>query len=120
MWNFNVAGLLVGATIVTHDGSPVHPSPGALWALAAAEHIDVLGMSAGYLRACEKAEITPSAEHDLSSLKAVGSTGSTLAPASHECYLANVSAEVPLVSIAGGTDVVTASASSCTAGRTPR
>ncbi|MDQ2725813.1 MAG: AMP-binding protein, partial [Actinomycetota bacterium] len=40
MWNFNVAGLLVGATVVTHDGSPVHPGPGALWALAAAEHLD--------------------------------------------------------------------------------
>lgn len=108
MWNFNVAGLLVGATIVTHDGSPVHPAPGALWALAEAERLDVLGMSAGYLLACEKAGITPSADHDLSALQAVGSTGSTLAPSSHEWYLANVSADVPLVSISGGTDVVTA------------
>ncbi|MDQ2725367.1 MAG: acetoacetate--CoA ligase [Actinomycetota bacterium] len=108
MWNFNVAGLLVGATIVTHDGSPVHPDPGALWALAEAEHLDVLGMSAGYLLACEKAEITPSAEHDLSALNAVGSTGSTLAPSSQEWYLANVSADVALVSISGGTDMVTA------------
>jgi acetoacetyl-CoA synthetase len=108
MWNFNVAALLVGATIVTHDGSPVHPDPGALWALAASEHLDVLGMSAGYLLACEKADITPSADHDLSSLKAVGSTGSTLAPSSHEWYLANVSADVPLESISGGTDMVTA------------
>jgi acetoacetyl-CoA synthetase len=108
MWNFNVAGLLVGATIVTHDGSPAHPSPGALWELAAAEHLDVLGTSAGYLLACEKAEITPSADNDLSSLRAVGSTGSTLAPSSHEWYLANVSADVPLVSISGGTDMVTA------------
>jgi acetoacetyl-CoA synthetase len=108
MWNFNVAGLLVGCTIVTHDGSPAHPSPGALWELAAAEHLDVLGTSAGYLLACEKAEIAPSADHDLSSLRAVGSTGSTLAASSHEWFLSNVSADVPLVSISGGTDMVTA------------
>ncbi|MDQ6839854.1 MAG: acetoacetate--CoA ligase [Actinomycetota bacterium] len=108
MWNFNVAALLVGATVVTFDGSPVHPTPGALWELAATEGVDVLGMSAGYLLACEKSAITPSADHDLASLKAVGSTGSTLAPSSHEWYLANVSEQVPLVSISGGTDVVTA------------
>ncbi len=35
MWNFQVAGLLVGATIVCYDGSPNAPAPDALWAIAA-------------------------------------------------------------------------------------
>ncbi len=35
MWNFQVAGLLVGATIVCYDGSPAAPRPDALWKIAA-------------------------------------------------------------------------------------
>jgi acetoacetyl-CoA synthetase len=35
MWNFQVAGLLVGATIVCYEGSPNHPKPDALWDIAA-------------------------------------------------------------------------------------
>ena len=34
MWNFQVAGLLVGATIVCYDGSPAYPRPDALWEIA--------------------------------------------------------------------------------------
>ena len=34
MWNFQVAGLLVGATIVCYDGSPTYPRPDALWDIA--------------------------------------------------------------------------------------
>lgn len=30
MWNFQVAGLLVGATIVCYDGSPSYPAPDTL------------------------------------------------------------------------------------------
>ncbi len=31
MWNFQVAGLLVGATVVCYDGSPAYPAQGRLW-----------------------------------------------------------------------------------------
>lgn len=108
MWNFQTAGLLVGATIVCYDGSPSHPTPDALWALASRLGVTVLGTSPGYVLACDKAGVIPVREHDLSALRAVGVTGSTL-PASSSLWLSeNVGRRVPVVSITGGTDVVSA------------
>ncbi|MGW5300820.1 acetoacetate--CoA ligase [Rhodococcus aetherivorans] len=108
MWNFQAAGLLVGATIVCYDGSPSHPRVDRLWRIAAEERVTVLGTSPGYVLACIKAGVVPRRDHDLSALRAVGVTGSTL-PASSSRWLAeNVGEHVPVMSITGGTDVVSA------------
>ncbi|MBC2643321.1 MULTISPECIES: acetoacetate--CoA ligase [unclassified Rhodococcus (in: high G+C Gram-positive bacteria)] len=108
MWNFQTAGLLVGATIVCYDGSPSYPTPDALWALVSRLGVTVVGTSPGYVLACDKAGVVPVRDHDLSALRAVGVTGSTL-PASSSLWLSeNVGRRVPVVSITGGTDVVSA------------
>jgi acetoacetyl-CoA synthetase len=108
MWNFRDAGLLTGATIVCYDGSPLHPSTGGLWALAAHLGVTVLGTSPGYLLACAKAGVEPARDHSLSGLRILGVTGSTL-PAD-SCYWVrdHVGAAVQVASISGGTDVVSA------------
>ncbi|MEN0134833.1 MAG: acetoacetate--CoA ligase [Rhodococcus sp. (in: high G+C Gram-positive bacteria)] len=108
MWNFQTAGLLVGATIVCYDGSPSHPTPDALWALASRLGVTVAGTSPGYVLACDKAGVVPVRDHDLSALRAVGVTGSTLPAASSLWLSENVGRHVPVVSITGGTDVVSA------------
>lgn len=108
MWNFQVAGLLVGATVVCYDGSPAYPAQGRLWESTADLGVTVVGTSPGYVLACQKAGIVPAADHDLGALRAVGITGSTL-PASSSWWLSeNVGAHVPVMSISGGTDVVSA------------
>ncbi|REE72330.1 acetoacetyl-CoA synthetase [Rhodococcus wratislaviensis] len=108
MWNFQTAGLLVGATIVCYDGSPSFPTPDALWALVSRLGVTVAGTSPGYVLACDKAGVVPVREHDLSALRAVGLTGSTLPAASSLWLSENVGRRVPVVSITGGTDVVSA------------
>ncbi|GAF50941.1 acetoacetate--CoA ligase [Rhodococcus wratislaviensis] len=108
MWNFQTAGLLVGATIVCYDGSPSFPTPDALWALVSRLGVTVAGTSPGYVLACDKAGVVPVREHDLSALRAVGVTGSTLPAASSLWLSENVGRRVPVVSITGGTDVVSA------------
>ncbi|MDT2009574.1 acetoacetate--CoA ligase [Rhodococcus opacus] len=108
MWNFQTAGLLVGATIVCYDGSPSYPTPDALWALVSRLGVTVVGTSPGYVLACDKAGVVPVREHDLSALRAVGVTGSTLPAASSLWLSENVGRHVPVVSITGGTDVVSA------------
>src|ERR687893_1282236 len=55
MWNYLVSGLLVGATIVLYDGSPVHPDTGALWRLAEAEGITYFGTPPPFIQACHQA-----------------------------------------------------------------
>ena len=80
MWNFIVSGLLTEAAIVLFDGNPGYPDMGVLWGLAADAGITTLGTSAAYISACMKAGVEPAAGRDLSRLRAVGSTGSPLAP----------------------------------------
>ncbi|MDV3128731.1 acetoacetate--CoA ligase [Mycobacterium sp. 21AC1] len=108
MWNFQVAGLLVGATIVCYDGSPTFPAPDALWDVAASIGATVLGTSPGYVLACAKAGAVPKTQHDLSALKTVGITGSSLPPSSALWLRDNVGERVQVASISGGTDVVSA------------
>jgi acetoacetyl-CoA synthetase len=108
MWNFQVAGLLVGATIVCYEGSPNHPKPDALWDIAARVGATVLGTSPGYVLGCAKAGAVPRTEHDLSALRTVGITGSSLPPSSSLWLRDNVGEGVQVASISGGTDVVSA------------
>jgi acetoacetyl-CoA synthetase len=104
MWNFQVAGLLVGATIVCHDGSPGFPTPGALWELAQRLDVTVLGTSPAYLQASEKAGVHPS----LPKLRTLGATGSVVPPAAYRWVATELGSAVTLASTSGGTDVVTA------------
>ncbi|MFD3426429.1 acetoacetate--CoA ligase [Nocardia fluminea] len=108
MWNFQVAGLLTGTTVVTYDGSPTAGGPDALWRIAAQVGATVFGTSPGYVLGCVKAGSVPRAEHDLSALRSVGITGSSL-PVSSALWLnENAGEHVQVNSISGGTDVVSA------------
>ena len=112
MWNLVVSGLLVGAPIVLYDGSPTYPEIGRLWSMAAAERVALLGVSPGYLAACARADLHPSRDHDLSGLRAIGSTGAPL-PASAYLWVRDaVGPDVQVGSGSGGTDVVSAFAAS--------
>ncbi|MGW0177061.1 acetoacetate--CoA ligase [Rhodococcus sp. NPDC003322] len=108
MWNYQVGALLVGATIVCYDGSPSYPAPDALWELTSRHRATMLGTSPGYVLACAKAGVVPRENHDLGALRAVGITGSSLPPSSSLWLSENVGSQVPVFSISGGTDVVTA------------
>ena len=108
MWNFLVSGLLTDAAIVLYDGSPGHPDMGVLWDLAERTEMTCLGTSASYIAACMKAEVEPGSGRDLSKLRAIGSTGSPLAPEGFQWIYDHVGADTWLFSTSGGTDVCTA------------
>ena len=113
MWNFLVGSLHSEAAIVLYDGSPAHPDLGALWDLAERTGMTCLGASAGLMASAEKAGIKPGREHDLSALRAIGSTGSPLAPESFRWIYEQVDPDVWLYSTSGGTDVCTAFVGGC-------
>jgi acetoacetyl-CoA synthetase len=113
MWNFLVGCLLTDAAIVLYDGSPSHPDLGALWSLAEQTAMTCMGLSAGLLSAYEKAGLRSGSEYDLSRLRAIGSTGSPLAPESFEWVYGHVKRDVWLFSTSGGTDVCTAFVGGC-------
>ncbi len=113
MWNFLVGCLLSDAAIVLYDGSPGHPDLGMLWDLAERTGMTCMGVSAGLLASSEKAGIEPARDHDLSVLRAIGSTGSPLAPESFKWVYEHVKSDVWLFSTSGGTDVCTAFVAGC-------
>ncbi|NGO00054.1 acetoacetate--CoA ligase [Grimontia sp. S25] len=105
MWNWLASGLLSGATLVLFDGSPFYPDAGVLWRLTDAQKVTLFGTSAKYLEALEKQEYSPMDEHNLSSLRALCSTGSVLAPEQFDWVYSHVKQDLQLSSIAGGTDI---------------
>jgi acetoacetyl-CoA synthetase len=113
MWNFLIGCLLSDAAIVLYDGSPAYPSLGVLFELAERAGITCMGVSAGLLASAEKAGVEPARECDLGALRAIGSTGSPLAPESFRWVYGHVGADVWLFSTSGGTDVCTAFVGGC-------
>jgi acetoacetyl-CoA synthetase len=113
MWNFLVSVLLTDAAIVLYDGNPGTPDLGRLWDLADEAGMTCFGTSASYIAACMKAEIEPGAGRDLRALRAVGSTGSPLAPEGFAWVYEHVGADTWLFSTSGGTDVCTAFVGGC-------
>jgi acetoacetyl-CoA synthetase len=108
MWNFLLGGLLTDAEVVLYDGSPTHPGPDALFDVAERAGISVLGTSAAYLGGCLKADVHPRDGRSLPTLRAIGSTGSPLAPESFDWVYRELGPDLWLFSTSGGTDIGTA------------
>jgi acetoacetyl-CoA synthetase len=105
MWNWLTSSLSVGASLVLFDGNPFHPDPGALWKMAQDEGITLFGTSAGYLAALEASGTKPAQDYDLSSVRAILSTGSPLSPEQFDYVYRDIKSDVQLASISGGTDL---------------
>ncbi|MBK9129240.1 MAG: acetoacetate--CoA ligase [Phycisphaerales bacterium] len=106
MWNWLVSGLGVGAAVVLYEGNPGHPTMDRLWKLAADLRLHVFGTSAKFIAACEKADVHPGRDFDLSALRCVCSTGSPLSAELFEWTYQRVKADLQLSSICGGTDII--------------
>jgi acetoacetyl-CoA synthetase len=105
MWNWLVSVMATGATAVLFDGSPFHPSPTALFDVAASERLTLLGLSAKYIDSVNKAAVRPVDTHDLSALRTVCSTGSPLSEEGFRWIYQAMKPELHLASISGGTDL---------------
>ena len=106
MWNWLVSGLGSGACLALYEGSPGWPDMGALFDFADAAGIDIFGTSAKYLDAVKKSGVRPCETHDLSSVRAILSTGSPLVPETFDFVYESVKPDVRLSSITGGTDII--------------
>ena len=105
MWNWLASALASDAAAVLYDGAPVHPGAERLFDLVDETQITLFGTSAKFIDACSNAGISPAATHDLSSLRTITSTGSTLTAEGFDWVYANVKTDVHLASISGGTDL---------------
>lgn len=106
MWNWLVSGLASELTLCLFDGSPFAPNPQVLFDYAQAERFTLFGTSAKYIDSLHKEGLRPKDTHDLSSVRAITSTGSPLAPDSFDYVYSSIKSDVHLASISGGTDIV--------------
>ena len=112
MWNSQVGGLLVGATVCIYDGNPGYPELATLWRFAEETQMTFFGAGAAYFTGCRKAGLVPREQADLHHLRSVGSTGSPL-PADAYRWIMDAVGDVMIAAISGGTDIAAAFVGSC-------
>ena len=113
MWNIVQSSMLMGATPILFDGSPGYPDMDVLWDLSEKARFTIFGTSAAYITACMGEGMAPGKQHDLSSIKAIGSTGSPLPSEGFRWVYENVKEDVWLASVSGGTDIVSGFLAAC-------
>jgi acetoacetyl-CoA synthetase len=117
MWHWLVSALASGATIVLYDGSPFQPH-GELSMPLLIQDLGVthFGTSAKYLSILEQKALKPmEPPHNIniSSLKAIYSTGSPLAPSTFNYVYDAFPSAINLGSITGGTDIISLFGAPC-------
>ena len=105
MWNWLASALATGCRIVLYDGSPFFPNPSAMFDLAVRERVSVFGVSAKFLQGVENHGVKPRETHDISAIRMLISTGSTLPHEGFRYVYRDIKADLHLVSI-GGTDLI--------------
>jgi acetoacetyl-CoA synthetase len=117
MWHWLISSLAAGATIILYDGSPFHPHGDlSMPRLIQDLKITQFGTSAKYLSILEQKRIRlleGDKKLDLSSLKAIYSTGSPLAPSTFNYVYSAFPSSINLGSITGGTDIISLFGASC-------
>jgi acetyl-CoA synthetase len=108
MGPWEMIGVLAhGGTFTIFEGAPDYPNPGRLWDMVDRHKISILGISPTAVRLIMRAESKWVEEHNLSSLRILGSTGETWDPDSYQWFFENVGkSRCPIMNISGGTEIV--------------
>jgi len=104
LWNMQLGALAQGASIVLYEGSPGHPA-GAVWEVASRTGADVMLMGAALVTASTTAGVSPRQEHDLSRLRHLMVSGSSLSPSGYNWVMEHISPDLRIDSTSGGTDI---------------
>ena len=105
MWNWLISSLAVGATIFLYDGNPLHPDPLRMFQLIEENKISIFGTSASYLHYLMGIRAQPAKKYELSTLREISQTASTLSPEGFEYVYREIKQDLFFNSISGGTDI---------------
>ncbi|ARI77363.1 AMP-binding protein [Halobacillus mangrovi] len=99
-------GLLNGSSIVMFEGTPDYPKPNRLWELVERYKVTHLGISPTLVRSMMKHGEEWIKQHDLRSLKLIGSTGEPWNPEPwHWLFKHAGNSKVPIFNYSGGTEI---------------
>ncbi len=105
MWNWLISGLAVGCTIFLYDGNPLFPQPLRFFELIETHKISIFGTSAAYIHYLMGLGVKPAEKFNLSSLREISQTASTLSPEGFEFAYREIKQNLYFNSISGGTDI---------------
>jgi acetoacetyl-CoA synthetase len=105
MWNWLISSLAVGSTIFLYEGNPLYPHPLRMFELIEKHHISIFGTSASYIHYLMGIEAKPKEKYELSSLREISQTASTLSPEGFEYVYKEIKKDLFFNSISGGTDI---------------
>ncbi|MFW9972460.1 MAG: acetoacetate--CoA ligase [Candidatus Odinarchaeota archaeon] len=114
MWNWLISALAVGATVFLYDGNPLYPDPLRFFELIEKHKITIFGTSAAYIHYLMGLDVKPAKKYDLSTLREISQTASTLSPEGFEYVFKEIKKDLYFNSISGGTDI-----NGCFAGAIP-
>jgi acetoacetyl-CoA synthetase len=114
MWNWLISALAVGATIFLYDGNPLYPDPLRFFELIEKHKISIFGTSAAYIHYLMGLGAKPAEKYNLSELREISQTASTLSPEGFEYVYQEIKKDLFFNSISGGTDI-----NGCFAGAIP-
>ncbi|MCB0717382.1 MAG: AMP-binding protein [Bacteroidetes bacterium] len=98
--------LLNAATMVFYDGGPDYPDVDRVWSIVERHRVTHLGVSPSLIRTLRAHGTAPIEKHDVSVLRAVGSTGSPWDPESWSWLFEKVlEGRKPILNYTGGTEV---------------
>jgi acetoacetyl-CoA synthetase len=104
MWNWLVAGLSFGSTVVLYEGAPTFPSPQHFFNIIKRSGINIFGTSPKFLKVMEDTSVK--FEDEYPALETILSTGSPLLPEQYDFVYSKIKKDVLLASISGGTDII--------------
>jgi acetyl-CoA synthetase len=97
---------LLGGTALLYDGALDYPGPDRLWALVERHQVNILGVSPTLIRSLLRHGDAPVRQHDLSSLRILGSTGEPWNPEPWRWFFDVVGGgKLPIINYSGGTEV---------------
>jgi acetyl-CoA synthetase len=97
---------LLGGTMLFYDGAPDYPGHDRLWSLVERHGVTILGVSPTLVRVLMRFGEEPVRAHDLSSLRAFGSTGEPWNPDPWMWLFEVVGGgRLPIVNYSGGTEI---------------
>ncbi|MGC8663121.1 MAG: acetoacetate--CoA ligase [Thermoplasmata archaeon] len=105
MWNWLMSSFATGATVFLFDGNPLYSDWMTMWKYVEKENITILGCSASYIYSLKNLNAAPSEIFDLSSLREISQTGSSLSPEGFEWVYSKIKKDIHFNSISGGTDI---------------
>ncbi|WP_121821924.1 AMP-binding protein [Halostella salina] len=95
-----------GGTVFMYEGAPDHPEPDRFWEMIDRHDLSVFGISPTAIRSLRKRGDEWVENHDLSSLRILGSTGEPWDPESWKWFHETVGGgDAPIVNISGGTEI---------------